>query len=239
MALLLAIETSGDLCSVALTTGGAVIERRVAELRGHNRLLLPAIDQLLAESGYRLGDLDAIVVGVGPGSFTGLRIGVGVAQGLAFGAGLGVIAVSSLAALAQAGVRTGALASAQIALPLIDARMGQVYWGLYQCVGTQVTALTGDRLDRPAALATAAQASLGQGVAVPLGNGWAVVSSADCAVSVATPCGELVAQARDLLPLAQARFAAGELLAPERLEPQYLRGSEHWRRSVSAPAHGP
>ncbi|MFZ5654989.1 MAG: tRNA (adenosine(37)-N6)-threonylcarbamoyltransferase complex dimerization subunit type 1 TsaB [Pseudomonadota bacterium] len=236
MAVLLAIETSGDLCSVALGARDGTIERQVAEVRGHNRLLLPAIDQLLAESGCRLSQLDAIAVGVGPGSFTGLRIGVGVAQGLAFGAGVGVIAVSSLAALAQAGVRSGALGPAAIALTLIDARMGQVYWGLYQRAGGQVTALSEDRLDAPAAMAAAVRSALGTGIPVPLGNGWAIAGPPD--FPVARPRGDLVARARDVLQLAEPRFAAGELLAPERLEPRYLRGSEHWRRRPAPDAGG-
>jgi tRNA threonylcarbamoyladenosine biosynthesis protein TsaB len=224
---LLAIETSGDLCSVALGIENAVLERRITEPRGHNRLLLPAIDELLAESGYSLGRLDALVVGVGPGSFTGLRIGIGVAQGLAFGADLGVIPVSSLAALAQAGVRTGVVAEAGLALPALDARMGQMYWGLYRRRGALVDALGEDRLDSPAAMAAAAGALLDKQVPTGLGGGWKAVSP-DLPVRPVKP--EVTALALDVLRLAEPLWTAGALVSPEQLEPRYLRGSDHWRR---------
>jgi tRNA threonylcarbamoyladenosine biosynthesis protein TsaB len=224
---LLAIETSGDLCSVALGIGDAVLERRITEPRGHNRWLLPAIDELLAEGGCGLGELDALAVGVGPGSFTGLRIGIGVAQGLAFGADLGVIPVSSLAALAQAGVRAGVVAEAELALPVVDARMGQVYWGLYRRLGALVVALSEDRLDSPAAMAAAAGALLGKQVPAALGGGWQVASPD---LPVRPVQQELAALAVDVLRLAEPQWAAGALVSPEHLEPRYLRGSAHWRR---------
>lgn len=224
---LLAIETSGDLCSVALGIGDAVLERRITEPRGANRLLLPAIDALLAEGGCRLGELDALAVGVGPGSFTGLRIGIGVAQGLAFGADLGVIPVSSLAALAQAGVRAGAVADAELVMPAVDARMGQVYWGLYRRLGALVVALGDDRLDSPAAMAETAGALLGAQLPAALGGGW---QAAAPDLPVRQVQLDLAALAVDVLRLAEPLWTAGALVSPERLEPRYLRGSGHWRR---------
>lgn len=224
---LLAIETSGDLCSVALGIGNTVLERRITEPRGHNRLLLPVIDELLAEGGYGLGGLDALAVGVGPGSFTGLRIGIGVAQGLAFGADLGVIPVSSLAALAQAGVRAGVVADAELVLPAVDARMGQLYWGLYRRLGALVVALSEDRLDPPAAMAEAAGALLGKQVPAALGGGW---QAAPPDLPVRPVKQDLAALAVDVLRLAEPLWAAGALVSPEHLEPRYLRGSDHWRR---------
>ncbi len=223
----LAIETSADLCSVALGMGDEVLERRITEPRGHNRLLLPAIHELLAEGGYRLEQLDALAVGVGPGSFTGLRIGIGVAQGLAFGAGLGVIPVSSLAALAQAGVRAGVVADAELVLPAVDARMGQLYWGLYRRQGALVVALSEDCLDSPAAMAQAVAALLGKQLPAALGNGW---QAAPPDLPVRPVKQELAALAVDVLRLAEPLWAAGALISPEHLEPRYLRGSDHWTR---------
>lgn len=232
MALLLAIETSGDLCSVAVGdsegTAAVAISERV---RGHNEFLLPAIDRLLSEGGYRLRQLDAVAVGVGPGSFTGLRLGIGVAQGLAFGADLGVVPVSSLAALAQAGVRAAAMAGGELALPLVDARMGQVYWGCYEITAGRVASIIDDRLDPPDALATEL-APLGQRALVGLGGGWGLAARPP--VTLARCRSEVIARAADVLHLALPEVCAGRLQAPETLEPRYLRGSEHWRKSQRA-----
>ena len=120
---LLALDTATEACTVALWLDGSVLER--TELGSHHaERLLPMIDALLAEAGLALAQLDALAFGRGPGSFTGLRIGAGVTQGLAFGADLPVVPVSSLAALAQ-GV------AAPRVLAAFDARMQQVYWGVY------------------------------------------------------------------------------------------------------------
>jgi tRNA threonylcarbamoyladenosine biosynthesis protein TsaB len=120
---LLALETATEACNAALWLDGSVLER--SEPGGqHAERLLPMVDALLAEAGLALTQLDAIAFGRGPGSFTGLRIGAGVTQGLAFGADLPVVPVSSLAALAQ-GVE------APRVLAAFDARMQQVYWGVY------------------------------------------------------------------------------------------------------------
>jgi tRNA threonylcarbamoyladenosine biosynthesis protein TsaB len=121
---LLAFDTATEACTVALWQDGAVLERFERQNQ-HSELLLAMVESLLAEAGASLTQLDAIAFGRGPGSFTGLRIGVGVAQGLAFAANLPVVPVSSLAALAQ-GVE------AEHVLAAYDARMEQVYWGAYQ-----------------------------------------------------------------------------------------------------------
>jgi tRNA threonylcarbamoyladenosine biosynthesis protein TsaB len=120
---ILAFDTSTEVCSVALRTDDGVVERLEPGSR-HSERILPMVQEVLAETGLILTQLDVIAFGRGPGSFTGLRIGAGVAQGLAFGADLPVVPVSSLAALAQ-GV------DAPRVLAAFDARMDQVYWGAY------------------------------------------------------------------------------------------------------------
>ncbi len=120
---LLALDTATEVCTVALWLDGEVLDR--SEPGGqHAERILPMVDALLAESGLVLTQLDALAFGRGPGSFTGLRIGAGVAQGLAFGADLPVVPVSSLAVLAQGQAAARVLAA-------FDARMQQVYWGAY------------------------------------------------------------------------------------------------------------
>lgn len=125
---ILAIESASEACSVALSIGGEVRSRAALKPRAHAELLLPWISGLLAEGGARVGDLDAIAFSRGPGSFTSLRIGIGVAQGLAWGAGIGVVPVSSLQATAQAAVGAGVDA----AIVALDARMDEVYCGAFR-----------------------------------------------------------------------------------------------------------
>jgi tRNA threonylcarbamoyladenosine biosynthesis protein TsaB len=120
---LLALDTATEACTVALWLDGEVLERFEPGSQ-HSERILPMVDALLAEAGLVLTQLDALAFGRGPGSFTGLRIGAGVTQGLAFGADLPVVPVSSLAALAQGQGASKVLAA-------FDARMQQVYWGAY------------------------------------------------------------------------------------------------------------
>src|SRR5437016_3154595 len=118
---LLAFDTATEVCSVAVWMDGRVHEREERGTRHSERLLL-LVDEVRADGGLALADLDAIAFGRGPGSFTGLRIAAGAAQGLAFGADIPVTPVSTLAAIAES-------AAADRVLAAIDARMQQVYWG--------------------------------------------------------------------------------------------------------------
>ena len=129
---LLAIDTVTEACSAALWLDGEVQQRFEIAPRRHTQLILPMVQQLLAEAGLSLGQLDAIGVDRGPGSFTGVRIGAGVVQGLAFASDLPVVPVSSLAALAEAVWRQHRYAPV---LALIDARMQEVYAAYYQQQG--------------------------------------------------------------------------------------------------------
>ena len=125
---LLALDTSTDACSVALEyDGDQLIDHRVAPQQ-HAKLLLPMIQEVLAKAGTSVDKLDGIAFGSGPGSFTGVRIAAAATQGIAFGADLGVLPVSSLQALAQGAVREN---DATHILPTFDARMGEVYSGVY------------------------------------------------------------------------------------------------------------
>lgn len=123
----LAIDTVTEMCSVALWQDGAFIERKELAINRHSDIVLGMVSELLAEAGTTLTQLDLLVNDVGPGSFTGIRIGMGVTQGLAYGSDLPVIGVDSLTALAL-GVRDE---SDDDVLAAIDARMGQLYWALF------------------------------------------------------------------------------------------------------------
>lgn len=128
MTIILAIDTSTEACSCALTINGEVFEHFEVLPRQHANRLLPMIKALMKEHCLSYSDLDAIAVGRGPGSFTGLRIAAGVAQGIAFGADLPLLAISTLEALAlQAHKNSGKLNI----FSCIDARISEVYWGAF------------------------------------------------------------------------------------------------------------
>mgnify|MGYP001817074898 CR=1 FL=1 len=131
---ILAIETSAEACSVALADGDAVKERFEHAPMKHAELILPMVSGLLGEAGLKTADLDVIAFGRGPGSFTSLRIGIGVVQGLAWGADIPVVPVSSLAAVAQAalGEADGRSAGQAEVLVAMDARMGEVFHGRFR-----------------------------------------------------------------------------------------------------------
>lgn len=126
MTRLLALETSSEACSVALRVDGETRELHEHAPMRHAELLLPAISSLLAEAGMKVSDLDAIAFGRGPGSFTSLRIGIGVVQGLAWAADVGVVPCSSLAAVAYEAVNRAGGFSGQVCVA-VDARMQEVF----------------------------------------------------------------------------------------------------------------
>jgi tRNA threonylcarbamoyladenosine biosynthesis protein TsaB len=147
---LLALDTSTEACSAALALDGETRLRFTLTERSHAELILPMIDSLLAEAGMTLQHLDAIAFGRGPGGFTGLRIAAGAAQGLAYGAGLPVAPVSSLAATAE---QVPAAAGARI-LVCNDARMGESYWAVFErAADGSIAALGPEHVGPPVAVA--------------------------------------------------------------------------------------
>ncbi len=141
---LLSIETSADSCSVALSTGEATREKFELAPRRHAELILPMVRSLLAEAGWVLGQLDCIAFGRGPGSFTSLRIGIGVVQGLAWGADLPVVPVSSLAAVAQAAFEQNLPPGVRHICVAMDARMQEVYTANFQVDGEGFVVSSGE-----------------------------------------------------------------------------------------------
>src|ERR1700678_2159041 len=143
----LALDTATEACSVALLLGNEVIGRYAEPGRGHAAQILGMVDAVLAEAGASLSSLDGIAASIGPGAFTGVRISVSVAQGLAFGAGVGVVPVTTLEALALQALDGGAAH----ALVCLDARMGEVYWGCFAADAARaVAAMCGAEVGAPA-----------------------------------------------------------------------------------------
>ena len=129
MTIVLAIETSSEVASVALLYDDRLITREATGVQTHSQTILPMAQSLLAEAGLKLRECDAIAFGCGPGSFTGVRTACAIAQGLAYGAGLPVVPVVSLLAMAHA-LRQGG--GGNEVLAVLDARMGEVYWAQYR-----------------------------------------------------------------------------------------------------------
>lgn len=218
---ILAIEASADACSVALQTAAGIIERNEFTPRQHSQLLLPMVDELLQQAAIALRDIDAIAFSAGPGSFTGLRLALGVAQGLAYGAGIPLIAVSSLAALAQSVIEARTLAESTQVFCVVDARMGECYVGRYAVQQGLAMAAADDSLLLPADVVTAqdfpSQMILAGNMSPQFGShGWLAVDSS-------------VALARHLLPLARLKWQAGEHTKAEQALPVYLRGKSSWK----------
>jgi tRNA threonylcarbamoyladenosine biosynthesis protein TsaB len=215
---LLAIETATECCSVALLAGQALIERSELAPRRHAELVLPMAEALLAEAGIVRRQLDGIAVGRGPGAFTGVRLAVSLAQGLAYALDLPVVPVSTLAALAMQAPRDDAAI-----LALIDARMGEVYAAAFRRGGDGlVEALDEERVCPPSAL------SLPQAAAWNvIGSGWNAYHEALRLRLASVPFravdDEVWPQARDVARLAAPRLARGEGVSPEHALPVYLR----------------
>jgi len=212
---LLAVDTATEACSAAVWVNGVVLERYELAPRRHAALILPMIEAVLAEAGLEVMQLDAIAFGRGPGSFTGVRIAVGIAQGIAFAADLPVVPVSTLAALALGAAReTG---HARIAAAL-DARMGEVYWGLYEVSGENAESLGEERVSAPAAVAAPPGEWFGAG------SGWAAHAGTLARyLTVSGWRGECYPHAGDVARLAAVPSRRGEWAAAERALPVYLR----------------
>ncbi len=215
---LLALETATEGCSVALWLDGELLERFEVAPRGHAERVLPWAEALLAEAGLAVRALDAVAFGRGPGAFTGLRIACGVAQGIALGAGLPVVPVSTLAALAQ-----GAAGPARPRiLAALDARMGEVYWGGYVLGEEGLVRPAGEEALLPPERVPRPQGEAWWGA----GPGWAAHGEAlrrRLGGQLAGASPELLPRAGAVARLAAAALARGEALPPEQAQPAYLR----------------
>lgn len=211
---ILALDTSTEYCSAALYVDGEITSRDMHAGQTHSQILLGMVDDLLRQHALRIGDVDGIAYGEGPGSFTGLRIACGVVQGLAFGAELPVVGIGSLLAIA-AGTR------ADRVVCCMDARMNEVYHAAYERTAS------GWR--------TVHEPSVSPPVSVPPleGDGWLGCGTGFHAYREALFSrygGQLAAvepgrypHARDIATLAVTRFATHDTVTAEWAAPVYIR----------------
>lgn len=224
---ILAIDTATEACSAALWNDGSTSAHFELCPREHTQRILPLVQDILNESGVMLTELNALAFGRGPGSFTGVRIGIGIAQGLALGAALPMIGVSTLMTMAQGAWRkTGATR----VLAAIDARMGEVYWAEY--VRDEQGVWLGEASEavlKPEAVAERLTQLTGEWAMV--GTGWkAWPEMAQSAAATLVDGEVLLPAAEDMLPIAVHLLAEGKTVAVEHAEPVYLRNEVAWKK---------
>jgi tRNA threonylcarbamoyladenosine biosynthesis protein TsaB len=227
---LLALDTSSEGCSAALWLDGQISERFELAPRGHTRLLMPMVRELLAEQGLSPNDLDALAFARGPGSFTGLRIATGVIQGLAWGLNLPVVPVSSLSAVALDAIEQHQLADGEHIAVAFDARMGEVYWGTFLCQQGLPVLIGEERVCPPGAVSlpdsdvSANWTGAGQGWTLKGDMPEVVVCRIRAVDDTLVPRAAMVAR------LAEQDFRHGIAVPAELAQPVYIRDEVAWKK---------
>ncbi len=212
---LLALDTSTDTAIIGVATEGGLIDRTTATGRSHSRDILPLVESAVEEAGISLTDLDAIVMGQGPGSFTGLRIAVGVVQGLAYGLDIPVAPVSSMACMAQRYCNDN---DVKVAVAL-TARLTEVFYGTYSFTGNLARGTAEERVVDVSA------APQQEGTWIGIGSGWTFREELETSMGVTMQQVVIESKPRlaDLLTLGRAVIEAGNAVTAEKAEPVYLR----------------
>lgn len=225
---LLALDTSAEACSVALYTDAGLDGRFQVEPRGHTRLIMPMVRELLSAHGLAATELDALGFACGPGSFTGLRIATGVIQGLAWGLDVPVVPVSSLAAVALRVIEDGTVAEGDGVAIAFDARMDEVYWGCYRNLGGLPQLLAPERVCAPEAVTLPSAPTRWRAA----GSGWGYRERMPEPVRRA--CGqadrEPVPDARQVAVLAVEQFRRQGGVPAGKAQPVYLRDEITWKK---------
>jgi tRNA threonylcarbamoyladenosine biosynthesis protein TsaB len=217
---LLALDTATEACSAALWLDGQVLAAEEVLDRGHGERILPMVDELLRHAGLALVDVDAVAVGRGPGGFTGVRLGLGVAQGLAFGAGKALVGISNLAAVALRALARHP-AAARV-LVCADARMREVYAAHYARTPEGLVVLRGEE---HVCAPEAVRVPEGSGSLVGAGTGFGAYAQLEARfrkMCIALEPSTLPG-AREIAQLAVVAVERGEALDPAGIAPVYLR----------------
>jgi tRNA threonylcarbamoyladenosine biosynthesis protein TsaB len=227
---ILALDTSTDACSVALRRKGKVEYRYELIPRQHNQRLFPMLRELLPTGALAEAGVELLAYNHGPGSFTGLRIAASAVQGLAYSSDIPVAGVSTLACMAQGALRNGLVEAGSTALVLLDARINEVYWGVYGFEEGIARALRPDAVTAPEKVSLQGL-ELGAGV-VGLGNGLCYQASlVESVRSTLDPCATACwPDSRDTLTLAGIEHSQGRLLSADKVQPVYLRNEISWKK---------
>ena len=242
---LLALDTSTEACSVALLYNGEKTYLNELAQRTHAKRILPMVDKILTDSGLKLNQLDALAFGRGPGSFTGVRVGAAIAQGLALGADLPVIPISNLTAMAQAAFE---LYQAENVAAAIDARMNEVYFSqlvrekkctdfgqffiwknlIPEQVCSPEKALVQLANSTALNIATSTALNIATSTALRVGTGWNAY--AQFATKGLTGSDIELPDARYMLELARVEWLQQKTISALEIEPIYLRNEVTWKK---------
>ena len=220
---ILAIDTATEACSVALLIDGACQEIFEIIPRQHTERVLPMVDALLKEADLTLSQIDSLAFNCGPGSFTGVRVGTSVTQGLAFSNDLPVIPVSSLAALAQFAFR---MENKEKVLSAIDARMNEVYWGCYQVEDGFMSLVNKEKVSPVTSV-------VNEGDWHCLGSGWDTFETElkqSKLVNITSFTNECFPHAQDVAVLAADLYLKGKTVSAENAIPSYIRDEVTWKK---------
>jgi tRNA threonylcarbamoyladenosine biosynthesis protein TsaB len=224
MTTILAVDTSTEACSVALQIGSETIAKFADEPRSHSRLLMPMVQQVLAEAEIKVNQLDVIGISIGPGSFTGLRIGFAAVQGMAYGADIPVAPVSTLELLVATYGRQENPQPSEI-MALLDARMSEFNVGRYQLdINEQIVALETDQLMTAEQVVELLKANNPSAI---IGDGGNLF---ELAPQFAKRFTQIYPNAVDILPIAQQQLSDGLAVNIETVDLVYLRGTEAWQK---------
>lgn len=229
---ILALDTATPACSVAIWQDGNIIAKQRLVEQQHSQYILPMIEQLLSEGQLSLAQLDAIAVGKGPGSFTGVRMAVSVAQGLAFGANLPILPISTLAILAEQAYQ---LTGHTQVLTAIDARMNELYWAVYQknaqqqwhCYQTEQVIAAGQIEQQ----VTHWPMDYQQAIWATAGTGWQVSPQLLSQQLTLVNTAVVYPYAEFMLPLAVTAWQQQLQIPAQQCQPSYLRNDVAWKKS--------
>jgi len=230
---ILAIDTATDACSVALRLSGTLRQRRELIPRRHDRRVFAMLDEIVPAGSLRAAGVELLAYNRGPGSFTGLRIAAGAIQGLAYASELPVAGVSTLACMAQGAWRRKLVPREAVALVLLDARVDEVYWGLYRNRRGLAEALREDTVSAPADVAVPRSARVRPDLPLAaLGSGLRYLDRLPAALvaDLEIRCAGIWPDSVDILDLAQREYGAGRTLAAEQVQPVYLRNEIGWKK---------
>ncbi len=224
---ILAIDTATEACSAALYRDGAVFSRRKVIPQGHTDVILDMCDELLAESDLQKKDLNLIACGRGPGSFTGVRIGIGVAQGLSFGLGIKLLGISDLMILAQGCIRRSGADNIAVA---IDARMGEVYFALFSNHDGAAELIGTEKVCSPAVASEEILLHFGQKSFIVAGTGFNAYDELKKLTEDYQPAvsSDMLPDAVDIPELAKKHIDEAD--EPENIIPAYLRNDVTWKK---------
>ena len=223
----LAIDASTEACSVALQFNHEVFSRYEVCPQSHSLRLLPMVDDVLKEAGCKLNQLDGLIFGQGPGSFTGVRIGIGVAQGLAFAADLKLIGVSTLQTMAQLAYINHQQTKV---IAVIDARMSEVYNGYYELDENNIMQ---SKINEAVTPPNAVKQRLSKVVqqAYGVGTGWDAYPRDLSLLNVTNHSPQILfPEAKAMLVIGATAFKKGDGVLPENAQPVYVRDTVSWKK---------